>query len=397
MSCRTIIDKGTQYTFCPADEPTAANRQPPTANRQRAIMQGRFLDELTGREITADISVATRIEGLNPRVALGGIAGLVGSPGRLFPDLVGSPVEIDMTVTASRYIERRFQETLGPIAGFPDAFQSIDLGDVPMHRLPTVVRGRVVQSGTMPRTPLTGVTARLDGVWHTFPAADVDPLTVIEASNIASATPGLYARRTAGTDILRQRTMVLAAGEEKQLTRSQGRGSADIHLSDRVNLNIGDVLAINPAHPNLVEYIPVIAIDTASASNRPATVTLAFGLANDQKETTTVVRATPQAPGGDNALARDGTIGDQTIFLTGLIGLSGASVIEITGSGPDEYQSAALYETTSDADGYFRMPPISRVAVMRIHAERADLPQPVDFNYSPEYDLSENRADIVFS
>jgi len=389
MTCRTVDVDIRRYRVCPEDPPAPGDRI-------RSVVRGRFVDELTGREMSADLTVRTTVAGLTARTAAGGLAGLVGNPRRLFPGIGAGPVNLDMTVSAARYINRRFQQPLGPVANFPDAFQPLDLGVIPMHRQAVVLRGRVVRNSTTPRQPLTGVSVRIDGIWSTFPAADIDPLTVIEAPDLVSLRPGLYARRSAAVDALRRRTMVLAAGEEKRLNRPAVPGDSTLGISDRINLNVGHVLAIDAAHPDLAEYIEVTGVDAAATDDQPATVTLRFPLVNRHLEDSVAVRATPQPAGTANSFIRNGIAGDGSVFLNALTDLAAGSVVEIAGSGSPEYQRVFLYDVLSDADGYFRLPHISRVAQFIVHAERSDLPAPVDMVVSPIYDRFEDIRDIVF-
>jgi hypothetical protein len=382
MTCRDLIVDAQRFKFCPED-PIAAT------NHTQAVVLGRFLDELTGREMSADISVTTDVLGLTPKIGFGGIAGLVGRPGRLYPSLGVVPVSINMTVSATRFVTRQLESTL--LAAIPE-----DLGDVMMHRQAVVLRGRVVRAGGVPRLPLAGVSIWIDGIWRMFPPADVDPLTVIEAPNLVSLQPGLYAERFSGIDVLRRRNVTFAAGEEKLLTRPAIMGERTIRISDRLNLNPGDLLAIDSNQPDIMEYIVVAAIDLTSTDDQPATITLNFPLAFDHAEETVVVRSILQPPGNSNGVVRDGIPNDQTVFLSALTDLTVSAIVEITGSGDPEYQTMSLYQAASDAEGYFRLPPISRVAQLMLHAERADLPHDMDILLNSNYDYFENYQNIVF-
>ena len=61
--------------------------------------------------------------------------------------------------------------------------------------------------------------------------------------------------------------------------------------------------------------------------------------------------------------------------------------------GAPEYHQAELYSDVSDADGYFRLPPIARVA---LHAQRLGLTSPPDERFTPDYRLAENRLTVMF-
>ena len=110
------------------------------------------------------------------------------------------------------------------------------------------------------------------------------------------------------------------------------------------------------------------------------------------------MRATPQAQGLDVPLARNAFAGDRPVFLTGLNDLATATVAEITGTGitPAEFHAVSHYEGKSSADGYFRLPPVSRVAQLRLRAEGGGLPHPIATTLSPDYEHYENRVDVIY-
>ena len=59
------------------------------------------------------------------------------------------------------------------------------------------------------------------------------------------------------------------------------------------------------------------------------------------------------------------------MFLDALTGLAATNQIEIAGGPqPDEYHNLLSFAVTSDADGYYRLPPLNRVAQLEIHAEK---------------------------
>ncbi len=388
MSVRIEHANGLEYRFNPEPLPNAAGRM-------RAVMRARMLDELTGLPMTSRLTVSSSRKGLQPVVSNGGITGLAGMPGRLYPDLDGTAVNLDMTVTAQRFVPRRLAAALGPQAGFPDVFSPFDFGDVPMHRAATTLRGRVVQVAGSNRIPLGAADVRVLAMWPVFPPADVDPDTVIEAPDLVSLSSGLYAERIPAVDQLRRRVLGIAVGDEKVLQQRGVAGQRTLRVSDRINLNPGDLLAIQPGHPELAEYIVVSDVNGAATADQAATVTLNYPLNVSHPAGATVVPASLQAQAADNPISRAGIPGDRTVFCTALTGLTDGSVVEIIGSGNPEYHSIALYQTITDADGYFRLPAIARVAQLRLEADRADLAQPQELDFSPDYDAAEQRLDIV--
>jgi len=396
MVCRTELVNASSYNYCPDD-------LPPLADRNHAIMHGRFIDELTGNPVGAQLTVRCQLENVTARATSNGVAGLVANPAYRFPGLAVNTVGLDMTVSCRRFVRQSFNADLGPFntgvghpADFPDFFAAIDLGDIGLHRQATEINGRCVQNNGVSRTPLSNTTVDLTGLWHQFPAANVDPLAVVEAPRIISLLHGPYAVRHAGVDQIRQRSLLPQVGEEKNLLFSTATGATQLRISNRVNLVAGQVLGIDVDHNELAEYLEVVSIAGATTDTQPATVTLAYPMIKSHREGVSVVRVNPQLAGSANNLLRDAILGDQTVFLDALTDLSN-STVEISGSGAAEYHRAHLYSVLSDAEGYFSLPPISRVAMMQLHASNVGPMADVDMIFSPDYEQFENRIDLIFS
>jgi hypothetical protein len=398
MNCRDITLNGESFTYCP--EQTA-----PVADRLQAIIQGRFVDELTGAGIKAQLTVATDTPELKPRVTHDGVAGLVANPFRRFPGLLANTITVDMRINANRYLARSFARDLGPFAtalgspaNYPDFFAPADLGVINLHREPSRIKGRCVQEAPVQRNPLAGVTIAITGLWRQFPASNVFPPMVMEQPLILSLQQPLYRDHSAGISNLMQRNLSLVAGEEKLLQLPVSAGKTQVRLSDRINLNPGDLLAIQPDYADLAEYIQIAAVDTSSSANQPALITLEYPMRKLHLQGVTCVR-TSLLPDvfAANTLAQDAFANDQTIFLNSLIDLANTYVEISDGINAPEYHVVRLYSVLSDAQGFFRLPPLHRVAQIEIVASRADLPTPVTVVFSPNYESAENRLDLVFS
>ena len=396
MVCREEFINSISYDYCP-------DELPPVADRVQSVLRARFIDELTGHAIKAQLTVSSQLNNVVARASSTAVAGLTGNPARLFPMLDVNTVNLNMRVACRRFISQTFHADLGPFnilvgdpADYPEFFTPVDLGDIALHRAASFITGRCVQDNGISRTPLSNVAVDISGLWHQFPAAHVDPITVLEVPRIISLLHGLYADRQAGVDQIRQRNLLPQIGEEKTLLLPASADSRQIRLSNRVNLAVGSVLGIDIAHNDLVEYLQVLSIDGASTATQPATITLAYPLSKFHREGTSVVRVIPQAAGTTNNLLRDAVANDQTLFLDALTDISD-STVEISGSGTTEYHPVRLYSVLSDADGYFSLPPISRVAMMQLHASHAGPVADVDLIFSPDYEQFENRIDLIFS
>ena len=390
MSCRIEQEKHWTFRFCPDPVPAPANRL-------RAVLRARLIDELTGQPMESDVDVSTDGAGLTPRVVRGGVVGLVGLPGRLFPLLDVSPVTVSMRASAPRYLPLELGGALGPIIGFPDQFSALELGDVGVHRASTTIRGRTLRRASLTLTVVAGATVEIAGYWPTFPSASVDPSTVMEPPNLLALSPPLYASRAVGITQLQRRDVAPVVGQEKALLLPASVGETRLRLSDRIGLAAGVLLIIESSNPVRVERIPIAVVDTASAADQPAWVTLIHPLAYTHRDGVIAQPANLMPPGAANSLTRATIPGDETVFLNGVAGLASGITVELDdGGGMPEYHQAELYNDVSNADGYFRLPPIARVAMVALHAQRLGLISPSDERFTPDYRLAENHFTVMF-
>lgn len=390
MSCRTERVGQLVYRHCPESVPVAADRV-------RAVLSARLIDELTGEPVDEDIDLTTSVESLFPRVARGGLIGLVGQPARLFPTLDLNPVIVNMQARAPRYVPLDLGGTLGPIIGFPGQFTPLDLGDIGLHRATTTLRGRTLRRASLAPSVVPGATVEIVGYWADFPPSGVDPGTAMEDPDLLALSPPVYATRTAGLTQLQRRDMAPVIGQEKTLLLAVSAGHTRLRLSNRIGLAAGGLLIIDRNDPAHTERILIAAVDTASSVDQPAWITLSHPLAYNHLEETSCQPANLLLSGVSNSLTRAAIPGDETVFLDAMSGLAPGITVELDdGVGVPEYHEAELYRAVSDADGYFRLPPIARVAIAALHVERFGLTSPPDERFTPDYRLSENRLTVMF-
>ncbi|MEO6771496.1 MAG: hypothetical protein ABI467_00550 [Kofleriaceae bacterium] len=391
MTCRADTVGFWSYRACPDDPPVAADRL-------RAVVRWQAVDEISQSGPDLDYTIQTDALGLTPRVSRDGIMGLVGNPVRLYPGLDTATVDLAFTLYTPGYLPRELAVIVGPVVGFPNSFTPAKPtladpdGNVALHRDAIVLRGRTVQlvPGQLDPVPVPLVPIAIIGTWWVFPPANVDPDTVIEPANLVSLHPGLYTDRATTGDSVVRRDLAHVAGQDKTLVAPVVRGETTARISDRVGVvGPGTVLAFEPSRPDRVEYVHVTLVNGASTDDQPATVTLAYRLQLDHEQGTDVQVVTPQAPAAASAFVRDGIRSDRVAFLAGMAGVT-AGVVEIVGTTVfPEYQTASLYSTTSDSNGLFRLPPLSRVASVKLQTPALKLVT------SPDYGRYENLVDLV--
>lgn len=385
MTCRAVTDGANAWTLCSVDPA-------PLAGRLRAIVRARVVDELTGRPPGGAMRLATDAP-LTPHVASDGYVGLVGVPARTFPGLDATTVNVDLRIDVRGYLPRHETWTVGPFPAYPDDFVAVDGGVIELRRPGTALRGRMVRRVGGVWTPVGGATVELTGYWPVEPTPMGPGVPVV--ADVVALRAGCYQRRPVGAT-LRRRAVTLG-GPAKRLALPAVAGSAQVRLSNRIGLAVGDLLALEWPDPDRGELIEMTAIDGASTDDQPCAVTLAYGLAFDHQVGASASPVILGAAGGANQLDRMILEGDRVCFLDGLIGLAAPTVVELSGgaSPSPEYHWASRYSAVADADGYFRLPPIARCARVRLRV--SDGAAHTDEDLSPDYTLAEHRVDLVLA
>lgn len=396
MARRIVTNNGVLYTISPDNDV-------PLAARTQAIVSGLLVDEITGQTPGGAVTIRAVEPGFQPRVAADGLVGLTGIPISRFPQLATQNYVINVTIEVEGYVELRQPVPILQDAGFPDSFTPGDMKTLLLHRDPVVISGRVVAISGHKTVPIPLASVQITGVWRTFPPSDVTA-PAPDPPDLVSLCPPLYAPRKAGGtgDVLRRRDVVPVVGQDKHLLATAAAGEQTLNLSDRVNIAPGDLLMLDALNPDLVEYVTIATVSGASTADQPAVVELAYPLAYEHKGNALVYKVTLQPPGLDNALAVDAISGDTCVFLQSMNSLNAISnvltqnVVEITDGTHTEYHSVRLFFVKSDSNGYFRLPPLSRVAQVDIQAVRGT-GSPSTIPFSPDYYSYENRIDFIFS
>lgn len=387
MTRRVVNVESRAYLFSPDEQPTLAERT-------WALVRARVIDEMSGEPPLTQITVETDRKELTPRTAVGGLVGLVGTPLRAFPELDLQGYPVGLTVGARGYVTLRETVNVAQNVNFPGAFAPTDHGTLALHRDPVVITGRTVLAAGGTTTPVVGATVSVTGVWATLPPANV--VVLPDPPNLVSLLPPTFFAHTSPAAVLHRRELAPVVGEDKLLLGHVPAGSLTLAVSDRVNLAGGNVVALDESDPERTEYLFVQSVAGASTDTQPATVTLAYATAHAHYEGAILRRVTPQIASADNQLTRDCIAGDTCVFLDGMLDLAAASVVEITGGGGmAEYHLVRRFTATSDADGYYRLPPLARVAQAELLAHDGAHPD-INVIVTPDYGVGVHRVDFVF-
>jgi hypothetical protein len=390
MASRRLIQLKDRTVLFSPDDPV------PLADCMQALVKLRVTDELTAAAIDSPVTLQIRQRGFVPRIASGGLAGLIGIPRQVFPALQTNDYTLHLTVSAARYLSRELQVNVPKDAAFPNSFTPPQL-NIALHREPVFIAGRtgrVVGHGT---APLAGAVVSVTGIWRIAPPANV--AVAPDSPDIVSLQPALYSDRGVPA-ALRHRDIIPVLGNDKTVIDEILPGADSIRLSNRLGLAAGDVLLIDAEDSSLSEFLAIKILSSAAPAAQPTAVILEHRAIHAHRRGTLAQRVNLQPPGSDRHFTVDALLGDSCVFLDAASGLVAGQEVEISGGpAPAEYHSVMNFSVASDADGYYRLPPLSRVAQLDIHAEKTVGAQTFQATrtFRPDYRQRENRIDFTLA
>ena len=276
----------------------------------------------------------------------------------------------------------------------PDVLTVIDLGDVPLHRAGVVLKGRIMEFVTATQTfrPVTPpASLAVTFMWRR--QADVTNDLVKEALRLVSIAPGLYADRTTPADTLQPVAQTAVPGDDKTLLAPVMPGVERCRVSNAVGVGIGALLRVDVDHPDVAETVTITSVTPDGTPIEPAAVRVSPGLARDHRRDVTIEHVTAANVLVPKAVQTDGLAGDPVLFLADLAWAATPVTARIGGGAPAEFQAVSLFRTTTGADGYFALPPLSRVAKVRIVVTAPPHP-PKEIDVQPDYRSAEQWVGV---
>jgi len=390
MSRRAIQIDNRNILYSP-DDPTSV------VDRFQAVLKVRVTDELTGAAPNSQSLLQVKERGFFSRLGNDGFGGLVAIPRQVFPALQARNYPLHLTIGAARYERRVFQRDVPQDFNFPAAFTPQEV-DIALDRAPVLIAGRTARLINSASTPLPDAQITVTGIWRTPPSANVSVLP--DPANIVALVPPLYADRAPLTQSVAPRDLTVVTGADKTLMDDVSAFANPICLSDRSGLAVGNILMIDADDPDRVEFIAIKNLTTTAPANQPAAVTLDYPVIFSHRRNANVRPINPQSAGASQTITVEAWAADACLFVNDSSGLVGAHEIEITGGpGPDEYHRVKTFSVTSDAEGYYRLPPLSRVAQLEIHAEKMIGAQTLQATtvFRPDYQQRDNRLDLILA
>jgi hypothetical protein len=233
-----------------------------------------------------------------------------------------------------------------------------------------VIRGRTVLRKATGDKALVGVQVRISGIRREPPSAYLP--TSFADPNLVFITPPLFFDRSAKQGRLHRYNLKILKDPGRTLLENVEPGSKLIYASRWQGLSPGDLVAIDALDPERVEFHAIETVPSGSqAQSGRLGLTIPLQRAHGNGARLQKVNS-PNKLGTMQHLKEDARVGESCIFLHQLKNLKTAHHVAITASSknPSEYHSMQIYEAESNEQGYYSLPPISRIALLQIQAEQ---------------------------
>jgi hypothetical protein len=258
-----------------------------------------------------------------------------------------------------------------------------------------VITGRtVLQKGTGYEV-LSGVQVQIIGIWRQMPSAY--QITPSADPNLIFITPPLFFDRSSKNGQLHRYNLKVLKDPGRTLLEKVEPGSKLIYASTLQGLSPGDLIAIDVFDPERAEFHAIETVPTGSQA-QSGRLGLAIPLQRAHRNGARLQKAnTPNKSGAMYRLKEDARVGESCLFLDQLKILKTAHYVSIrdNSKNPPEYHSVQFYTGESNSQGYYRLPPLSRVAQVELEASYKKL-KAVKVVFSPDYSQTENQVDFIF-
>jgi hypothetical protein len=389
MTHRLVTSDAVDYDFAP-------DATPPSERRTWAVGVARLVDDVTEAPVGVPVRARTDTRGVFVRVGADGVVVLAARPGVRFPSRPGPRPRVRVEAFADGYLPVSIDFVVPDPVGFTTPAPIV----LAARRVPVVLRGRVVRRGT--GAPVAGASITLADYWRTqrdvrnrplVGPVPVGAMTVNPAGNRVFAVPladGVALARSAGATAGAV-NLVAAPGDDKQLTRAAESGASTIALSNRRNVAASDLVRLDGDDGERAETRAVSQLLGVGGPDDPVTLRLEPPLARAHAPLARVERIPAPAGPLSLALRADAAPGDRVLFVDALPATATAALRIANAGSPDEYHACAAYGAVADGDGRFRLPPLHRMAEVRLDVSGM---QPTSFFVAPEYGTAAQWLDL---
>ena len=281
---------------------------------------------------------------------------------------------------------------------------------IQLRRRPVSLFGRILKRTGAVTAPLAGASVRVSKIWRTIPPAGVTavaelpvpggpvPATPWDAP-IASLSPPAYVDMPTGSIELENR-LVDGGVTAKTLLDDAAQGSRSLRLSDAAGLGPTDVISVDADDDGRRELMEISTITPSAGPSDWARVTLVHPLARSHRPGRLVRRLLGPGAVPSKALNYDVAAGDEAVLFDAAT-ITGTHQVRLAYPGPpaalQTFHRIDVLAATSDADGFYRLPPITRAGKIEIFVKDGGSAASKAVEFAPDYELSENRVDVTVS
>lgn len=339
------------------------------------------------KALTADRTVTRTPLGVSIKEIGNGLYGLIGRPESVLPRLATHTYSIGIQVLAEGYCPAKAIGQITANSEFPVSFTPLNIGIIELRRRPVTIQGSIlkrsqgqvksvggatVAGDNLAGANLAGARVRVTGIWRQLPSASVVGSPQPEYI-LSTTSPLSNSYHAPESDICQVELSEVESGPITMFT-SADAGSYVITLNRRPAFSSGCLITLSPDDPARDEIHEILSLDAASNNTDFAEVRLKTPLAWTHRAGTQARVVTVSRTGPPNPLSSGAAAGDQTLLCTTLTGIEDRAAVKIS-SGPssaaseNEYHWVRLYDVVSDSNGFYRLPPVSRIAQMRVDIE----------------------------
>ncbi|HEY4943552.1 MAG TPA: hypothetical protein VII56_19145 [Rhizomicrobium sp.] len=279
-----------------------------------------------------------------------------------------------------------------------------------LHRDPIAIRGRVSKRTGTSIAPLANADISLSKLWRQAPAAGTMPPPEPPVRTappppppwpapIGAIWPPLYVDMPDTAQLEVEDRPIDPAMPAKSLLDDTAAGATRVRLSDAIALAVGDVIMVDADDDGRCEIVEVAVISLSATPNDWAIATLSNPLALSHRHGRIVRRLQATIPAPMRQLNYAGAKGD-TALLIDMTAIAGTHQVRIVDSGPPvarSYHRLSAMTAKSDAEGFFRLPPLSRAGKIEIFAKDSLSAASVAAELVPDYTVPETQIDLIVS
>jgi hypothetical protein len=271
---------------------------------------------------------------------------------------------------------------------------------------PVMIEGCVLKRSGASITTLANASVRLSKLWIEVPPAGstVQPEPPTPGvfppppwdPPIGAVWPPIYADFPKGSSIEFEDRPVDGAVAPKTILDDAPPGTTQLRFSDTGGLGPGDVVAIDADDDGRREIVEVTNIALTGATTDWARITINNPLQLLHRNNTIVRRLQSVAPSLTRALNYDAASGD-CVLLFDTTAVTGSHQVRLVDGTRHAFHRVSIYRATSDAQGYYRLPPITRAGKIELAAKDSGSAANVEVEIVPDYSLDPSRQDLTVS